>query len=53
MKKLSQKSPNFLRTQEKISDEVKIFLKQAELQKIYEQLIEPIAWEKQQTRQFC
>ena len=39
------KISEFLRTQEKISDEVKIFLKQAELQKIYEQLIEPIAWE--------
>ena len=39
------KISEFLRTQEKISDEVKIFLKQVELQKIYEQLIEPIAWE--------
>ena len=35
----------FLKTEEKISDEVKDFLKQAKSEKIYEQLIEPIAWE--------
>ena len=39
--KLSQ----FLLSEGKISDEVKGFLKQADPQKIYKQLIEPIAWE--------
>ena len=41
VKKISE----FLQNQEKISDEVKNFLKQAESQQIYEQLIEPITWE--------
>ena len=39
------KISEFLQTEEKISDEVKNFLEQAEPQKIYEQLIEPITWE--------
>ena len=39
------KISGFLQVQEKISDEVKSFLEQAEPQKIYEQLIEPITWE--------
>ena len=39
------KISGFLQTQEKISDEVKIFLKQADTQEIYEQLIKPITWE--------
>ena len=39
------KISKFLRTEEKISDEVDDFLEQAEPQKIYEQLIEPITWE--------
>ncbi len=39
------KISGFLQTQEKISDEVKIFLKRADTQEIYEQLIEPITWE--------
>ena len=45
MKKLSQKSPNFLQAESKISKEVADFLKKTEPQQIYEQLIEPIAWE--------
>ena len=36
---------DFLQTAGKISEEVKDFLKQAEPQEIYEQLIEPITWE--------
>ena len=36
---------DFLQTAGKISEEVKDFLKQAEPQAIYEQLIEPITWE--------
>ena len=39
------KVSEFLQTQEEISNEVKNFLKQAEPQQIYEQLIEPITWE--------
>ena len=39
------KISKFLRTEEKISNEVKGFLEQAEPQEIYEQLIEPITWE--------
>ncbi len=39
------KISEFLKDQEKISDEVKDFLKQADPQTIYEQLIEPITWE--------
>ena len=39
------KISDFLQTQEKISDKVKIFLKQADPQDIYKQLIEPITWE--------
>ena len=39
------KISEFLRKQEKISDEVKSFLDQAGRQEIYEQLIEPITWE--------
>ncbi len=35
----------FLQVQERISDEVKIFLRQAAPQTIYEQLIKPITWE--------
>ena len=35
----------FLQSEGKISDDVKNFLNQAEPQEIYEQLIEPIAWE--------
>ncbi len=35
----------FLQDQEKISDTVKKFLKQTDLQEIYEQLIKPITWE--------
>ena len=35
----------FLQTEGKISTEVREFLKKAELQEIYEQLIEPITWE--------
>ena len=41
IKKISE----FLQNQEKISDEVKNFLKQTSPQQIYERLIEPIAWE--------
>ena len=41
VKKISE----FLQNQEKISDEVKNFLKQTSPQQIYERLIEPIAWE--------
>lgn len=41
IRKISQ----FLQSEGKISDEVKGFLKQADPQKIYKQLIEPIAWE--------
>lgn len=40
-----KKISNFLQTAGKISEEVKDFLKQAEPQEIYEQLIEPISWE--------
>lgn len=40
-----EKISEFLQAEEKISDEVKKFLKQAEPQEICEQLIEPIAWE--------
>ena len=39
------KVSEFLKTQKEISNEVKNFLKQAEPQQIYEQLIEPITWE--------
>ena len=39
------KISEFLRTQKKISDEVRSFLEQADLQRIHEQLIEPITWE--------
>ena len=39
------KISEFLQTAGKISEEVKGFLKQAEPQEIYEQLIEPITWE--------
>ena len=39
------KISEFLRTKGKISEEVKSFLKQADSQEIYEQLIEPITWE--------
>ena len=39
------KISEFLQAEGKISEEVTDFLKQAELQEIYEQLIEPIAWE--------
>ena len=39
------KISQFLQLEGKISDEIKIFLKQADPQKIYKQLIEPIAWE--------
>ena len=39
------KISEFLQTEAKISEEVADFLKQAEPQQIYEQLIEPIAWE--------
>ena len=39
------KLSDFLQDQEKISDEVKNFLKQADPQEIYEKLIEPITWE--------
>ena len=39
------KISDFLQTAGKISEEVKDFLKQAEPQEIYEQLIEPITWE--------
>ena len=39
------KISEFLQTEGKISKEVADFLKQAESQQIYEQLIEPIAWE--------
>lgn len=39
------KISEFLRTQEKISDEVKSFLEQADPQEIYERLIKPITWE--------
>ncbi len=41
IKKISE----LLQNQETISDEVKDFLKQAEFQQIYEQLIESITWE--------
>ena len=40
-----KKFSNFLQTAGKISEEVRDFLKQAEPQEIYEQLIEPISWE--------
>ena len=40
-----EKISNFLRTDEKISEEVNNFLKVASPQEIYEQLIEPITWE--------
>lgn len=40
-----KKISNFLQTAGKISEELKDFLKQAEPQEIYEQLIEPIFWE--------
>ena len=39
------KISEFLQTERKISEEVADFLKQAEPQQIYEQLIEPIAWD--------
>ena len=39
------KISEFLQTEGKISEEVDGFLKKAKPQKIYEQLIEPIAWE--------
>ena len=39
------KISEFLQTEGKISEEVADFLKKAEPQQIYEQLIEPIAWE--------
>ena len=39
------KISEFLQNEGKISDEVKDFLKQAEPQEIYEQLIDPISWE--------
>ena len=39
------KISEFLQAEGKISEEVTDFLKQAEPQQIYEQLIEPIAWE--------
>ena len=39
------KISEFLQAEGKISEEVTDFLKQAEPQEIYEQLIEPIAWE--------
>ncbi len=39
------KISEFLKDQEKISDAVKTFLRQADSQTIYEQLIEPITWE--------
>ena len=39
------KISEFLQTEGKISEEIAGFLKQAEPQQIYEQLIEPIAWE--------
>ena len=39
------KISEFLQTAGKISEEVKDFLKQAEPQEIYEQVIEPITWE--------
>ena len=45
MRKPSQKSLNFYELKKKISDEVKIFLKQADAQEIYERLIKPITWE--------
>lgn len=38
------KISTFLRTQKKISNEVKRFLEQADPQEIYEQLIKPIIW---------
>ena len=40
-----KKISNFLQAAGKISEEVKDYLKQAEPQEIYEQLIEPITWE--------
>ena len=39
------KISEFLQTEGKISEEIADFLKKAEPQQIYEQLIEPIAWE--------
>ena len=39
------KISEFLQNQEKISDDVKKFLKQEDHQKIYQQLIKPITWE--------
>ena len=39
------KISEFLQNEGKISEEVKDFLKQAEPQEIYEQLIDPISWE--------
>ena len=40
-----KKISDFLQNDKKISDEVKIFLKKASPQEIYEQLIEPITWD--------
>ena len=39
------KISDFLQTEEKISEQVKTFLKQADPQEIYQQLIAPITWE--------
>ena len=39
------KISEFLQTQERILDEIKTFLRQADLQRIYEQLIKSITWE--------